>query len=141
MIPLSLENNSNSCFWNEAFGFSVDDFHEINSVKSSLHQANTNLLATQKRLLLWHQHLSHASVKWVQKLMHDRKWLPGTADNKTALHSGLIIPTKKGKSAQLCNTSTLKCTAWSLCKAVMSHWTEIKLYLSAMVITICTVNH
>ncbi len=42
MIPLGLENNSKSCFWNEAFGFSVDNFHEINAIKSLLHQANTN---------------------------------------------------------------------------------------------------
>jgi hypothetical protein len=108
MIPLGLENNSNSCFWNEAFGFSVENFHEINAIKSLLHQANTNLSASQKELLLWHQCLSHTSVKWVQKLMRDRKWLPGTADNETALHSGPFIPTKKGSHAQLCNTSTLK---------------------------------
>jgi hypothetical protein len=111
MIPLGLENNSKSYFWNEAFGFSVENFHEINAVKSLLHQANTNLSASQKELLLWHQRLSHASVKWVQKLMHDRKRLPGTADNETALHSGPFIPTNKGSHAQLCNTSTLKCTA------------------------------
>jgi hypothetical protein len=69
------------------------------------------------KLLLWHQRLSHASVKWVQKLMRDRKWLPGTADNKTALHSGPFIPTKKGSRAQLCDTSTLKCTACLYAKA------------------------
>jgi hypothetical protein len=63
MIPLGLENNSKSSFWNETFGFSVDNFHEINAVKSLLHQANTNLLVSQKELLLWHQRLSHASVK------------------------------------------------------------------------------
>jgi hypothetical protein len=85
--------------------------HEINAIKFLLHQANTNLLASQKELLLWHQRLSYASVKWVQKLMCDRKWLPGTADDETALHSGPFIPTKKGSHAQLCNTSTLKCTA------------------------------
>jgi hypothetical protein len=118
MIPLGLENNSKSCFWNEAFGFSVKNFHDINAVKSLLHQANTNLSVSQKELILWHQHLSHTSVKWVQKLMHDRKWLPGTADNKTALHSGPFIPTKKGSHAQLCNTSTLKCTACLYAKAL-----------------------
>jgi hypothetical protein len=117
MILLGLENNSKSCFWNEAFGFSVDNFYKINAVKSLLHQANTNLLASQKELLLWHQRLSHASVKWVQKLMWDRKWLPGTADNETALHSGPFIPTKKGSCAQLCNTSTLKCTVCLYAKA------------------------
>ncbi len=117
MIPLGLENNSKSCFWNEAFGFSVESFHEINAVKSLLHQAITNLSASQKELLLWHQHLSHVSVKWLQKLMCNRKWLPGMADNKMALHSGPFIPTKKWSRAQLCNTSTLKCTACLYAKA------------------------
>jgi hypothetical protein len=99
------------------FGFSVEIFHEINAVKSLLHQANTNLSASQKELLLWHQCLSHASVKWVQKLMCNRKWLPGTADNKMALHSGPFIPTKKGSHTQLCDTSILKCTACLYAKA------------------------
>ncbi len=39
------------------------------------------------------------------------------ADNKTALHSGPFIPTKKGSCAQLCDTSTLKCTACLYAKA------------------------
>jgi hypothetical protein len=68
MIPLGLENNSKSCFWNNAFGFSVYSLHDINAIKAILHQDNTHLLASQKELLLWHQRLSHASVKWVQKL-------------------------------------------------------------------------
>jgi hypothetical protein len=72
---------------------------------------NTNLSTSQKELLLWHERLSHAMVKWVQKLMRDRKWLPGTADNKTTLHSGPFIPTEKGSHAQISNTSTLKCAA------------------------------
>jgi hypothetical protein len=51
--------------------------------------------------------------------MRNRKWLPGMADNETALHSGpfILIPTKKGSCAQLCNTSTLKCTACLYAKA------------------------
>jgi hypothetical protein len=111
MIPLGLENNSKSCFWNNAFGFSAYSFCNINANKAILHQSNTNLLVSQKELILWHQRLSHASVKWVQKLMHDRKWLPGTANNKMALHSGPFITTRKGSRAQLCDTSTLICAA------------------------------
>jgi hypothetical protein len=75
------------------------------------------LSASQKELLLWHQCLSHASVKWVQKLIHDRKWLPGTANNKMALHSGPFITTRKGSRAQLCDTSTLICAACLYAKA------------------------
>jgi hypothetical protein len=43
--------------------------------------------------------------------MRDRKWLPGTANNETALHSGPFITIRKGSCAQLCNTSILKCAA------------------------------
>jgi hypothetical protein len=117
MIPLGLENNSKSCFWNNAFGFSVYSFCDINTIKAILHQANTNLLASQKELLMWHQPISHASVKRVQKLMRNRKWLPGMADNKMSLHSGPFITTRKGSCAQLWDTSTLKCVACLYAKA------------------------
>jgi hypothetical protein len=47
--------------------------------------------------------------------MHGQKWLPGSTDNKNALHSGPFIPTKS--CAQVCNTSTLKCAACLFAKA------------------------
>jgi hypothetical protein len=108
-IPLSLENDRKYCFWNDAFGFGAECFQEINNIKTILQQNNANLSASQIELLLWHQQLSHASVNWVQTLMRERKWLPSSADNKNALHSGPFIPTKS--LAQVCNTSTLKCAA------------------------------
>jgi hypothetical protein len=55
MIPLALENEMKYCFWKKAFGFSVDSVCDINALKSILHQSNTNLLASQKEILLWHQ--------------------------------------------------------------------------------------
>jgi hypothetical protein len=115
LIPLSLENECKYCFWNNAFGFGANSFQEINTIKTILHQNNANLSASQKELLLWHQRLSHASVNWVQILMCKQKWLPGSADNKNALHSGPFIPMKS--CAQVCNTSTLKCAACLLAKA------------------------
>ncbi len=80
-----------------------------------MHQNNVNLSAPQKELLLWHQQLPHVSVNWVQTLMREQKWLPGSTDNKNALHSGPFIPTKS--RAQVCNTSTLKCAACLFAKA------------------------
>jgi hypothetical protein len=111
VIPLALDNNTKQCFWNMAFGFSIDSFGDINTVKNTLHQANTNLSSSQKELLLWHQRLSHASVKWIQAMMRDRKRLPSNDGNDTALHSGPFIPTKMGSRAHSCNTSTLQCAA------------------------------
>jgi hypothetical protein len=69
MIPLALGNERKHCFWNKAFGFLVDSFCDINALKSILHQSNTNLLASQKELLPWHQLLSHAIVVWIQTLI------------------------------------------------------------------------
>ena len=115
MIPLALDNNTKQCFW--AFGFSVDSFDDINTIKNILHQANTNLSLSQKELLLWHQHLSHASVKWIQAMMRDRKLLPINDGNDTALHLGPFIPTKTGSRAHSCNTSTLQCAACLYAKA------------------------
>jgi hypothetical protein len=117
MIPLALDNNTKQCFWNKAFGFLVDSFGDINNVKNILHQANTNLSLSQKELLLWHQHLFHTSVKWIQAMMQDRKWLPSNDGNNTALHLGPFIPTKVVSHAHSCTTSTLQCAACLYAKA------------------------
>jgi hypothetical protein len=50
MLPLALDNNTKQCFWNTAFSFSIDSFGDINTVKNILHQANTNLSSSQKRV-------------------------------------------------------------------------------------------
>jgi hypothetical protein len=49
--------------------FQLTILGNINVIKTIFHQANTNLLVSQKELLLWHQQLSHATVGWVQTLM------------------------------------------------------------------------
>jgi hypothetical protein len=98
-------------------GFSIDSLADINTVKNILHQGNTNLSLAQKELLPWHQRLSHASVKWIQAMMQDRKWLPSNDGNDTALHLGPFIPTKIGSHAHGCNTSTLQCAACLYAKA------------------------
>ncbi len=115
---LVLKNNSKSCFWNEAFGFSVKNFHEINAVKSLLHQANTNLSASQKELLLWHQRVSYVSVKWVQKLTCNRKWLPGMADNKNGITLRSIYTNKKGESCSTMGYLHPEMYCMSLCKSL-----------------------
>jgi hypothetical protein len=55
------------------FGFEAKSFQEINTIKTILHQNNVNLSASQKKLLLWHQRLSHASANGVQTLMREQK--------------------------------------------------------------------
>jgi hypothetical protein len=117
MISLALDNNAKQCFWNTAFGFSVDSFGDINTIQNILHQANTNLSSSQKELLLWHQRLSHASVKWIQAMMQVRNWLPSNDGNNTAIHLGPFILTKMGSRAHSCTTSTLQCAACLCAKA------------------------
>ena len=71
VIPL-LHRQEMSCFWSRAFGYSMANFDEINKIRPTLSQANTNLSSSQKEVLLWHQRLSHASTLWVQMLMRVR---------------------------------------------------------------------
>ena len=64
LLPLARPDDNDRCFWSHAFGFNANEFHKINSVRSSLlHNNNTNLSQSQKEVLLWHQRLSHASVQ------------------------------------------------------------------------------
>ena len=73
MLPLAMPDQEYSSFWNEAFGYSVTNLHDIKKITSILGADNTNLSSWQKELLLWHQKLSHTSLSWVQMLMHNRK--------------------------------------------------------------------
>ena len=93
----------------------ADGFSEINAIKTVLHQSNSNLSASQKELLLWHQWLSHALINWIQTLIQDRLWLPDTDKGSHALHSDLFLPTKS--CMPTCDTSKLKCAACLYAKA------------------------
>jgi hypothetical protein len=94
LIPLALYTESSTCFWNAAFGFTANNFKEINAIKSTLLPFNTNLSHSQKELLLWHQRLSHALISWVQLIMRKRAFLH-CIGNEIALHSGPLIKSKK----------------------------------------------
>jgi hypothetical protein len=98
-----------SCFWSNAFGFSMTNLDKITKIKSTLLQFNTNLSSSQKELLLWHQRLSHASISWVQMLMRDKSFLPCDNDRTTVLHKGPFIKLKS--RAPTCDTMSLKCAA------------------------------
>jgi hypothetical protein len=52
LIPLALHTESSTCFWNAAFGFTANNFKEINAIKSTFVPFNTNLSHSQKELLL-----------------------------------------------------------------------------------------
>ncbi len=88
LVPMAQVKRKFS-FWTEAFSFTVDNLCQM---KNILVDNNTNLSASQKELLLWHQHLSHASIRWVQSLMQKKKWL--TSEGNKSMHSGPFIVTK-----------------------------------------------
>jgi hypothetical protein len=106
-----------SCFWSNAFGLSMTNLDEINKIKSTLSQFNTNLSSSQKELLLWHQWLSHASISWVQMLMCDKSFLPCNNDRITALHKGPFIKSKS--CTPTCDTMSPKCMACLCAKAAV----------------------
>ena len=111
LIPLAQNQQRN--FWNEAFGYTVNNISKINELRSILASDNTNLSSSQKELLLWHQRLSHTSLDWVQMLMRDRKWLP--SHDEESLHKGAFIKTRS--RAPTCDVAGLKCTACLCAKA------------------------
>ncbi len=76
---------------------------------------NTNLSASQKELLLWHQCLSHASIGWVQSLMRKKQWL--TSEGNKLMHSGPFIVTKN--NAPTCDVLHLICASCLCAKATI----------------------
>jgi hypothetical protein len=55
IISLELQTETTNWFWNAAIGVTANNFKEINVIKSTLLQSNTNLSHSQKDLLVWHQ--------------------------------------------------------------------------------------
>ena len=101
-IPMAHTKSHQLSFWNEAFGLNVTNLLKL---KNILGEDNANLSAAQKEVLLWHQRLSHVSIRWVQMLMQKRDWLK--SDGHVSLHNGPFISTK-GR-APTCDKSGLKC--------------------------------
>ena len=112
LIPMAHTKSHRFSFWNEAFGLNVNNLHELQNI---LGENNTNLSASQKEVLLWHQRLSHASIRWVQMLMRKRDWL--TSEGGESLHNGPFIWTRS--SAPTCDISRLKCRACLCAKATV----------------------
>ena len=111
---LSLSNSSESShsFWASAFHFTSTD---VDAYPVVLDKQNVNLSAAQKEVLLWHQRLCHASIRWIQLLMRDRKWLKSrTSDD--ALHSGPFLPCLN-RRGPTCDILPLKCASCLLGKA------------------------
>ena len=111
---LSCCDPNNSCFWNKIFDISQESTLAFAIHQNVLLQENTNLSASQKELLLWHQRLSHASVSWIQPLTRDRKWLK--ANPSTSLHQGPFIPSKES-CTPTCDLKGLQCGACQMAKA------------------------
>ncbi len=95
-------------------------------MKNILGDNNTNLSASQKELLLWHQRLSHASIGWVQSLTRKKQWL--TSEGNKLMHSGPFIVTKN--NAPTCDVSCLKCAACLCAKATIKTPTSTNLHQS-----------
>lgn len=96
LIPMAHTKKQQFSFWNEAFSLNV---HESSMLRNILSETNTNLSASQKEVLLWHQRLSHASIRWIQMLMRKRDWLQ--SDGGESLHNGPFITTRS--SAPTCD--------------------------------------
>jgi hypothetical protein len=67
LLPF-VPSDTPTSFWCDAFACSVANVAQTKLILSS---ANQNLSSSQKELLLWYQRLSHASMTWIQTLVHD----------------------------------------------------------------------
>ena len=112
LIPMAHTKTHRFSFWNEAFGLTLNNSRELRNI---LGEDNSNLSASQKEVLLWHQRLSHASIRWVQMLMRKRDWLKSVGGE--SLHNGPFITTRS--SAPTCDISPLKCGACLCAKATV----------------------
>ncbi len=90
----------------------MDNLYQM---KNILGDNNTNLSASQRDLLLWHQCLSHDSIGWVQSLMQKKQWL--TSEGNKLMHSEPFIVTMN--NAPTCDVSHLKCAACLCAKATI----------------------
>jgi hypothetical protein len=86
LLPF-IPSGTPTSFWCDVFAYSPANVVHTKTILSS---ENQNLSSSQKELLQWHQHLSHANLAWIQNLMWDHKWLnnPMTA---SSLHTGPFI--------------------------------------------------
>ncbi len=112
ILSLTTKIQGKNKFWDNALGYTLSNVSDTHSILS---QVNTNLSSSQKELLLWHQHLLHALLSWIQILMRDRKWLKNKHNNAASLHSGPFITAKS--RAHVCDTLTMKCAACLCAKA------------------------
>ncbi len=111
LLPFVPSGSKLSSFRTHAFAYSAND---VVQAKTILGFANNNLSSSQKELLLWHQHLSHANLAWIQTLMHDRKWLEESS-SMASLHSGPFIVSSSW--APTCDVRGIKCSACLCAKA------------------------
>ena len=95
-------------FWPSTFDYSE---HSTSAYTSLLDNTNHNLTAAQKDVLHWHQRLSHASIPWVQTLMHPKR------NHFPTITATNPVITSKYKQGPTCNLSNLKCQACLFAKA------------------------
>ncbi|EJK75839.1 hypothetical protein THAOC_02428 [Thalassiosira oceanica] len=80
-----------------------------------LHDSNTNLSASQKEFLRWHERLSHASFSRIYMLMRTVSWLKSDHEG-VALHRGPFIPCEH-KVVTIRDMRSLRCVACLEAKA------------------------
>jgi hypothetical protein len=60
LIPMAQIKKHRFSFWNDAFSLTMGNTRKVRNI---LGEDNTNLSASQKEVLLWHQRLLHASIR------------------------------------------------------------------------------
>ena len=98
--------------WHDAFSRQM---HSYSASTNVLDSDNVNLSAAEKELLLWHNHLSHASVSWLQPLMRTKKWLKDHT-SPACLHQGPFLHCRQERTTS-CSTTGVRCAGCLAAKA------------------------
>ena len=112
-----------STFGFDTFSFEAEllsdwnaSINEHKAFMTILRSDNTNLRASQKELLLWHQRLSHYNLQAIRSLLLPRNRLESDLPDHPALHTDRILPTKHDATARV-DTATVKCGPCLMAKA------------------------
>ena len=113
LTTIEQANKSQSSFWTSTFDFTTADALAYPTLLSS--ENNTNISAAQKELILYHQRLSHASIRKIHHLMRTRKWLCDRIKQDPTFRCGTFLPCQT--LTPTCDTTGFKCLACVCAKA------------------------
>ena len=112
---LKLALTSKATFWNQTFAMDTINKTDTTCSLNNMVETNTYRSASQKEVLLWYHRLSCVSIKTIQLLMADQKWLLADVNGEAPLHDRPIFKSTKSRGST-CSIKGLLCATCQLAK-------------------------